>query len=226
MVINQQVGRGGCLVVAVVGSLVLGATGCGGGGDEAGKPGDTAVAGTRLCGGGAVTAGAAQALQVIMRSSRFEASDDRSTVARAAQDLSEGAGVSGTGDGDVCRIYTPVGTAEAELRITWRRSGSVPESDPAPKFTVLPMGERALTATDGAFLRFVCRSAKLTGAGPAHVDIGVERGGVPATPEGDPGELKDAYATVAHSFSLAMAKELDCEDDAGLPEKPELRPRQ
>ncbi|MFD5992825.1 hypothetical protein ACFWGE_14315 [Streptomyces bacillaris] len=160
-----------------------------------------------------------------MRSSRFEASDDRSTVARAAQDLSEGAGVSGTGDGDVCRIYTPVGTAEAELRVTWRRSGSVPESDPDPKFTVLPMGERALTATDGAFLRFVCRSAKLTGAGPAHVDIGVERGGMPTTPEGDPGELKDAYATVAHSFSRALPMQLAGVDAAGPPFTPRRPPR-
>ncbi|MET9927737.1 MULTISPECIES: hypothetical protein [unclassified Streptomyces] len=171
-----------------------------------------------------MTEGAAQALQVLMGSSRLEASGEKSTVARAAQDLSEGAGASGTGDGDVCRIYTPDGTAEAELRITWRRSGSVPPSDPAPKFTVLPMGERALTATDGAFLRFACRSGKLTGAGPAHVDIGVEPGGTPTTPEGDPDELKDAYATVAHSFALTMAGELGCEDDAGLESRPSLDP--
>ncbi|MER7219494.1 MULTISPECIES: hypothetical protein [Streptomyces] len=36
--------------------------------------------------------------------------------------------------------------------------------------------------------------------------------------------LKDAYATVAHSFSLAMAKKLRCEKNGGLPAKPVLDP--
>lgn len=48
---------------------------------------------------------------------------------------------------------------------------------------------------------------------------------MPTDPEGAPDALKDAYATVAHSFSLAMAKELGCEDNAGLPETPDLTPK-
>ncbi|MEU0158126.1 hypothetical protein ABZ154_04590 [Streptomyces sp. NPDC006261] len=222
MAINQWVRRGGRLVVGVAGALVLGATGCGRGGDEAGKPSDTAVAGTRLCGGSAVTAHAAEALRVITGASRFE--DEKYTIAHAGQELSGGSGGPGTVDGDVCRIYTPVGRPEVELRITWLRSDGTPAGDPAPKFTVLPMGERALTATDGAVIRFACRSGKLTGSAPAHVDIGVERGGMPTEPEGDPDELKDAYATVAHSFSLAMAKELGCETDGGLEPRPSSDP--
>ncbi|MEU4682858.1 hypothetical protein AB0G24_07030 [Streptomyces xinghaiensis] len=55
----------------------------------------------------------------------------------------------------------------------------------------------------------------------------VEPGGRPTEPEGDTEELEaleDAYATVAHSFSLAMAKELGCEDNGGLKAKPSLNP--
>ncbi|MFE2294476.1 hypothetical protein [Streptomyces sp. NPDC059452] len=99
-----------------------------------------------------------------------------------------------------------------------------PSGDPAPKFTVLRMGERALTAPDGAFLRFACRSGMLPGSGPAHLGVGVERGGMTVEPEGDPEALKNAYATVAHSFSLAMAKELECENDGGLEARPSLDP--
>ncbi|GGS03170.1 MULTISPECIES: hypothetical protein [Streptomyces] len=40
----------------------------------------------------------------------------------------------------------------------------------------------------------------------------------------DPEELKDAYATMAHSFALALAKELRCENDGGLEPRPALDP--
>lgn len=46
----------------------------------------------------------------------------------------------------------------------------------------------------------------------------------PKEPEGDPQKLKDAYATVAHSFSPAMAKELGCESNGGLQARSSLDP--
>ncbi|MEU9057594.1 hypothetical protein AB0D13_01550 [Streptomyces sp. NPDC048430] len=214
---EPTVGRMLVGTVAAV-TLLVGAVGCGG--SEPDHAEAATVAGADLCGGDAVSADAAEALRVITGSSRFEASGAKSTVANAAQELTDGFAPSVTGDGDVCRIYAP----DDELRITWQLSGSAPTDDPASKFTVLKMGERALTATDGSFLRFGCRSGKLTGTEPAHIDIGVERGGMPTEPEGDPDALKDAYATVAHSFSLAMAKELGCKNDGGLQAAPSLDP--
>ncbi len=72
---------------------------------------------------------------------------------------------------------------------------------------------------------FACRSGKLPDlSGVTHIFIGVERWGMPKPPEGDIKALKNAYATVAHSFSLAMAKELRCEKNGGLPAKPVLIP--
>ncbi|MFI6061363.1 hypothetical protein [Streptomyces sp. NPDC051286] len=220
MVISRRTRRTGLRGAALTGSLLLGAAGCSGGGDGAVKEPDATVAAGALCGGSAVSPGAAEALKTITGSSRFEASGETSTVAHAAKELTERFTSSATGDGEVCRVYT----ARDELRITWQLFSSAPVDDPAAKFSVLDMGERALAAPDGAFLRFACRSGKVPGSGLAHIDIGVERGGMPKEPEGDPEALKDAYATVAHSFALAMAKQLGCENNGGLKAKPSLDP--
>ncbi|MFF9685997.1 hypothetical protein [Streptomyces sp. NPDC014623] len=212
--------------LAAVVSLVAGAVGCGE--DEksrAEEAWEQSVPPERLCGGAAVSARAGKALEAITGSSRFEGSGRTSTVAEAAQDLSDQFTSSFTGHGDVCRIFTPVGVPDVvPLEITWHLSGSASTDGPASKFTVLKMGERALTATDSSFLRFACRSGKLSGTEPAHIEISVERGGMPTEPDGDLDALKDAYATVAHSFSLAMAKELGCEDEGGLEAQPSLDP--
>ncbi|MFH9755104.1 hypothetical protein [Streptomyces griseus] len=87
----------------------------------------------------------------------------------------------------------------------------------------VPMGEQALAAPDAGVVRFACRSEKLPGSTPARIRLGVERWS-PEDPEGDPEKLKDAYATVAHSFALAMARELGCENDGGLEARPVLDP--
>ncbi|MEW1610433.1 MULTISPECIES: hypothetical protein [unclassified Streptomyces] len=79
-----------------------------------------------------------------------------------------------------------------------------------------------MAAPDAAYVQFACRSGKLPGSAPAHIDVGVERGGMPTKPEGDLEALTRAYATVAHSFSLALAEELGCEDGAGLEARPSL----
>ncbi|POX60806.1 hypothetical protein C3492_25890 [Streptomyces sp. Ru62] len=172
-----------------------------------------------------MSADASRALKVITGSSRFEASAKEYTVAQTAADLVEAFPVP-TVEEDACRVYTPIGTPNFELRITWRLADGAPTDEPAaPKFTVLKMGEEALAAADVAYVRFACKSDRLSqSSGAAHIDIGVRRGGMPKPPEGDVEALKDAYATVAHSFSLALAKELRCEKNGGLPAKPVLNP--
>ncbi|MDX3691960.1 hypothetical protein PV726_16750 [Streptomyces europaeiscabiei] len=223
-VISRRPVRGGLLAAVATGSLLLGATGCGG--DEDGVPEDyKIVTGTQLCGGRAVSAEASRALKVITGSSRFEASAEKYTVAQAATDLVEAFPVPTVGSEDACRVYTPLGTPDFELRITWRLEDGAPTGTPAPKFTVLKMGERALAAADMARVYFACRSERLADSSRlAHIQIGVEHRDPFHEPEGDIKALKDAYATVAHSFSLAMAKELRCEKNGGLPARPVLDP--
>ncbi|MEU3249796.1 hypothetical protein [Streptomyces sp. NPDC006997] len=211
----------GELLAAVVASLLLGVTGCGGGGDEASAK---EVAGTELCGGEAVSGEASKALKVIAGSSRFEASEEKYTVARAASDLVETWPRTTIGREVLCRIFTS-GTPRIQLKITWGVGASSPTGDPGPRFTVLKMGEGTLVAEDKAYLHFACRSDGLpTARKTAHVLIGVERWSMPKVPDVDVETLKNAYVTVAHSFSLAMAKELRCEKNGGLPARPVLDP--
>ncbi|MEV1063050.1 hypothetical protein [Streptomyces sp. NPDC050263] len=170
-----------------------------------------------------MSADAAKALKVITGSSRFEASAEKYTMAQAATDLV--AAFPPTVTEDACRVYTPLDTPHFELRITWTLDDSAPTGPSAPEFTELKMGELAVTAADKAYVFFACRSPKYYDpTSPAHIVIGVRRGGMPTEPEGDVEALKDAYATVAHSVSLAMAKELRCEKNGGLPAKPVLDP--
>ncbi|MFG3154995.1 hypothetical protein ACGF7W_23430 [Streptomyces sp. NPDC048219] len=209
----------------MAGSLLLGATGCGGDGDEDGVPDDyKVVAGTELC-GGAMSADASKALKVITGSSRFEASSEEYSVAEAATDLAAEYPPPAPRK-DACRVYTPLGTPHFELRITWSLAEDAPSDGPRdPEFTVLKMGEETVTAADKAYVYFACQSDRFPlPSALAHIVIGVERGGMPKDPEGDVEALKDAYATVAHSFSLAMAKELRCEKNGGLPARPVLDP--
>ncbi|MFM9631968.1 MULTISPECIES: hypothetical protein [Streptomyces] len=172
-----------------------------------------------------MSAEASRALKVITGQSRFEASGEEYTVAQAAADLVAAFGDPRVYRGDACRVYTPTGTPDFDLRITWRRVDGPPTGTPAPDFTVLDMGERTLAAANRAYVQFACRSDKLAGSSTAaHVAVGVEHWGMPKEPEGDVEALKDAYATVAHSFSLAMAEELRCEKNGGLPARPVLDP--
>ncbi|MFG3093950.1 hypothetical protein [Streptomyces sp. NPDC048202] len=211
----------------MAGSLFLGATGCGGDEDKGGPREDyKVVAGTQLCGGNAISADAAKALKVITGATRFEASGKRYTVAQGATDFVEAFGNLTVYRGDICRIYTPRGTPDFDLRVTWTRIDEVATSAPDPKFTVLKMGERSVAAADKAYIQFACRSDKLAGSSGAgtHIDLGVQHWAVSEYPEDNVKALKNAYATVAHSFSLAMAKELRCEKNGGLPAKPVLDP--
>ncbi|MER7102894.1 hypothetical protein ABT383_25190 [Streptomyces humidus] len=170
-----------------------------------------------------MSADASRALKVITGSSRFEASAEKYTVAQAATELVE-AFPGPVVRKDVCRVYTPLGTSAFDLRVTWDLEDSAPTGPSAPNYTELKMGELAVAAADKAYVFFACRSERLSSTTAAHIVIGVERWMMPKPPEGDVKALKDAYATVAHSFSLAMAKELRCEKNGGLPAQPVLVP--
>lgn len=230
MLIGVRRTRGVIPGLAVAASLLVGVVGCDSGGEEGGSEAESAavaksVAPGKLCGGTALSAGAGKELEAITGSSRFEASGRKATVAHAALVLTETFTSSTSGDGDVCRVYTPEGATGDELRITWHLSDKGPgDAAPASKYTVLDMGERAGTAWDGAFVDFACRSGELSGSegSAAHIAVNIAPAGTPEEPGADAKTLKKAYATVAHSFALAMAKELGCEGDAGLQTQPLL----
>ncbi|WP_329076445.1 hypothetical protein [Streptomyces niveus] len=208
------------LCAAMAGSLVFLAGGCGDSDD--GKAVDDYVTADKLCGGGAVTEDAAKALQVITGDTRFAASGTYSTVADAAEELTREAVPAASGYGDICRLY-PEAPVD-ELRVTWDLSNMPPREGAASEFTILSMGEEAGAAHDTAFVTFPCSHKEHPLARPDYISVWVEATGRPTEPEGDVRPQKNAYATVTHSFALAMAKELGCEENGGLKAKPSLIP--
>ncbi|WP_381794705.1 hypothetical protein [Streptomyces niveus] len=86
------------------------------------------------------------------------------------------------------------------------------------------MREEAGAAHDTAFVTFPCSHKEHPLARPDYISVWVSATGIPTEPEGDERPQKDAYATLAHSFALAQAKELGCEDNGGLKTKPSLIP--
>ncbi|QNP63410.1 hypothetical protein [Streptomyces genisteinicus] len=213
------------LGAVLAGSLALTLAACGGDDDGGEKEADASVAATALCGGKAVSARAAEALATITGADRFEASGTTSTVANAAAGITD-EGVSTTvGDGDICRIYPTAPDASVdELRVEWRMTSGAPKGPFADEFTLLPMGEATGAAPDQAFVAFACEGGDLPGDTPRHLQAEVGRGGMPVPPDGDEQKLREAYATVAHSFAVSLAKELGCRDAGGLPAKPVLKP--
>lgn len=114
---------------------------------------------------------------------------------------------------------------DSDLRVSWDLGGKAPRGFPEPEFTEFTMGESAVAAGDKAYVYFPCRGPKLPASlCLSHIVISVQRWMLPHAPEGDIEALKKAYVTVAHSVALAMAKELRCEKNGGLPERPVLEP--
>ncbi|QNS08593.1 hypothetical protein IAG42_08145 [Streptomyces xanthii] len=160
--------------------------------------------------------GAGEALEAITGSDRFEPTNKKTTVAAAAAELSGTVLSTARAKGDICRIYPPDDSPVDELRVTWWTWDTAPDGPPASKYTLFPMGEQAGGATDGAFVSFACRAEGEPASGAAHVTVDVENPDMIHESDGDPKRLKRAYVTVAHSFSLALAKRLRCADDGGL----------
>ncbi|MFF2639817.1 hypothetical protein ACFVUB_08185 [Streptomyces niveus] len=212
-----------CAILASSLALVVG--GCSGDNDG-GKAPDASVTADKLCAVGAVNKAAVGALEVITGAALFAPTGGVSAVAAAAGELTREAAPVGSGTGEVCSIYPrpESGGPAAEIRVVWYLSSTPPKEDTALKFTRLPMGEKAGAAHDSAFVTFPCSPKDESREFPDHVSVWAQSQALPTKAEGDVRPLKNAYATLAHSFALAMAKELDCDDNAGLKTKPSLIP--
>lgn len=208
---------------AVAGPFALTACGAAGGTADAAE-GGLSVAAERLCGGTAVSARAGDALEAITGAALFAASGEKATVEAAARELVRMGASTAVGNGDICRIQAPAGSRVGEIRVTWEMYAAAPGGARGERFTPLPMGERAGAATDGAFVAFACAGGDLPGDADRHLRVVVQKGGMPAVPQGDEQQLKGAWATVAHSFALALARDLGCAGDGELPAEPSLSP--
>ncbi|MFI7287278.1 hypothetical protein ACIBRY_11625 [Streptomyces anulatus] len=111
-------GRASSVGVVIAGLLAFAAVGCSGDGD-ADATREPPTGAIELCGGEAVSAEAAESLKVITGSSRFEESDEKSTVAQAARSLSEAFDLPGADDGDICQVFAIDAVRSDRLEVTW-----------------------------------------------------------------------------------------------------------
>ncbi|MEU7294254.1 hypothetical protein AB0A76_13760 [Streptomyces exfoliatus] len=85
------------------------------------------------------------------------------------------------------------------------------------------MGREANANNENAHLFMGCTSSRLKGAeeqpAPIHGWLEFDKPVGGAYPPNTPA-TREAYLTVLHSVTLAVVKELGCENNAGLPEKP------
>ncbi|WP_326603984.1 hypothetical protein OG930_16565 [Streptomyces sp. NBC_01799] len=86
------------------------------------------------------------------------------------------------------------------------------------------MGKRSEARSGGASLYFECASPQVKGSSenPLRIYGSFGRGKSDAP---DTRESRDANLEILHAASLAVVKELDCENNAGLPKTPVLTPK-
>ncbi|MEV6165987.1 hypothetical protein AB0L71_29560 [Streptomyces sp. NPDC052052] len=206
---------------------LAGLVGCSGEPESVTKEKTVAAAG--LC-GGAVSADAAKALQLISGAEKFEPTGKDSTTVNAVQKLIDNFSPLSEKPSmvpeDLCRIYPGDESNHEEIRIQFHLVyGKLAETggDLASGLRAFRMGEKASAGSDRSFLQFACTSDKLTGSSesPAHVEVLISQR---KAPEGDTEELRSAQAALVHSVSLSMARESGCADDGGLEERPALKP--
>lgn len=226
----------GAVTVAAV--ICAGAAGCSNGngdGDGNGTAGEgpdettSSAASGAIC-GGAMSPNALKALALLTGSSELRSTDE-DDVRSAAETLVAGwkplSPPSGPGvEADLCAVSSKEASGgPADVRITFGLSDAETAQgghEIAQSLTPYEMGERASVGTQYAFLWFACTSEQLAGSKetPAYIQTEV-RNALP--PEGDEGRLRDADATVVHSASVALARQLKCDNLGGLKSEPTLK---
>ncbi|QNP63408.1 hypothetical protein [Streptomyces genisteinicus] len=177
----------------------------------------------QLCGDDLVLAKTSAALEVITGGKREDIVDDGATLAGAARDIKVRRNSVLSDIGDVCHIAVPSAPRVRRLNVFWQL---LPKNsdEPAPKYTTLRMGEGAGAAWDEAYVTFLCSASTAPHVSPAYVSVYVESRGFSTEPRDDVKNLSNAHLTVAHAFSLAIAKEVGCAEEARIPAEPVLIP--
>lgn len=204
--------------------LLLVIAGCHGGLEERGESlSESSSSVGEVCGDASVFARTSDALEVITGGKRENIIDDGAALAGAARDIKVRRNSVLSDIGDVCHIAVPSAPRVRRLHVFWQL---LPKNsdEPAPKYTTLRMGEGAGAAWDEAYVTFLCSASTAPHVSPSYVSVYVESRGFPTEPRDDVKNLSNAHLTVAHAFSLAIAKEVGCAEEARIPAEPVLIP--
>jgi len=144
------------------------------------------------------------------------AEPDQKSLGDAAKKLVSGfreTGVDEYQEYPLCYAYGP-SVVNAMIDFSFYFPKTVPES-PATQLTPYELGKLSLARSSRAYLFMECSSSKF-GSGNEPVLIEAELGRMrPPASESETGRMDNL--NVLHTVSLAMAKELGCKGDAGLP---------
>ncbi|MFF5427211.1 MULTISPECIES: hypothetical protein [unclassified Streptomyces] len=210
------------VAVSTVLALGLLLTACGGG------EGATEVGAAQQC-DGTLSPGAAEALERVMGAKTFQAAEG-SGLRRTAQDLAED-----HAKGDLHGQHPAMCEVRHQsdrplLTVDFHLYGEDDLYDTgkgakAPGRHLYAMGREAVVDDRSASLFVQCSSPELKGSErkPAPIEGFLRFSKAPSEelPPNTPA-TREAYLTVLHSVTLAVVKELGCENNAGLPERPVL----
>ncbi|MEU9853829.1 hypothetical protein [Streptomyces sp. NPDC047974] len=168
---------------------------------------------------------AARALETVLNTKRFS-HDPRGGLERATGELVEDYPESWRRmpGHSLCRASPPTGMEEVEIEFRLlRRDSDLPGDQHAASLHPYGMGVEALSGPRAAQLYVRCFSPRLEGSDkrPALImaELDFRRSKLPDTVP-----IREAHLTVLHSVTLAVVRKLGCENDAGLTEKPVLKP--
>ncbi|MFD8011257.1 hypothetical protein [Streptomyces sp. NPDC058955] len=217
----SRASEGSTLKSAVIGLVVcLVATACGA--SEAPEP--KRVTAGQQC-DDTLSPDAARALETVLKTKRFSHAP-RGGLKRSADALvtdyakSEGR----TPSRSLCRVNPSTGGLD-EVAIEYRywRDVNLHKDRHSARLHPYGVGVEALSGSVGAHLYVTCVSSRLPGSEKRPARIwGVLRVAWNMVPDTVP--IREAHLTILHSATLAVVRELGCENDAGLTEKPVLRP--
>lgn len=172
---------------------------------------------------------AVRALQTIAGVKEFQPSNVGDGLEGSVKEIVEEYDPSGVSprahDVDLCLVYKPTSGGISDIEITFSLSDAkeAARGGEDPSFVKFPVGLKALAHAKVSVLYTECVSSKMPGSESSPA---VLRGELRNRnePEGSAERLREANLTVLNSAALRLAKELGCEKNAGLSEKPNLRP--
>lgn len=217
----RQLAATGMVVAALVASLAS----CDSNGQTGNSP--TASAQTKLCGANLST-GTRKALLAVLGSRTYDwewsnqkhlddtVEADQKSLGDAAKRLVSGFRETGADDHEeypLCSAYDPSADNSA-IDLSFYLPEALPEH-PASQLTRYELGKLSLARSSRAYVYMECSSSTFgSDDEPVSIEADLERSRIPA---GESDTMRMENLNVLHAVSLAMAKELGCKDDAGLP---------
>ncbi|MFE4916614.1 hypothetical protein ACFRCX_34515 [Streptomyces sp. NPDC056652] len=208
-------------------ALSLGVSACGGGTEDEGP---RFVGAEKLC-AGILSGDTARAMETIVGAKTFgrTGNDPLEGTASAIEGFYADSpdGRKYVGSKEFC-VFAGSAREAGRLSVNFGiyRAGDASRTTHSASQYPYRLGKRALAGFDSSTLYFECVSSQMDGSDelPARINARSRLSGPEGWEVEDTRATREAHLTVLHAAALAVAKELGCENDGGLPEKVVLEP--